>query len=201
MPTKGIHSGSEQVPSIESDLQNGHLRGLPEILGINALKEESNVVRKTHLRSKIFVGTRDIILDDADLFIQKTLRSASSINATFQYPKLAVLSSSDYFSNEFVYATLVLLAILIGILLNFLFKRVIAFVAEQGDSGLKVAVTAEMRQSKYEIVTPDIYPSSHSNFKSGVRLRTRTPMSSEVRRSGSTSTNTFLLFSPTQEVD
>ena len=78
--------------------------------------------------------------------------------------------------------------------------------AEKERVASKIAVTADMRQAKYEVLTPDIYRDDHNQtkIKYGVRLRTRTPTSAESNRKNirnSTSTNTFLLFSPTIGVE
>lgn len=175
-------------------LETTNLRGVPRTLATKT----STIIRNigiNRLRTGALVEKADRIINKVDRFINKSLRSTALHSLD-----LATSSSSGYFSDEFVYATLFLLAILLATLIRFLFKIGIAFMTREGESNLKIAVTADMRQSKYEVLTPDIYLNdhNHSKIRSGVRLRTRTPTSTEeLSRKNSTSTNTFLLFSPT----
>ena len=176
--------------------QTPNLRGIPKTTSAETTIMIGNI-GMNRLRTGVLMKKVDDIINKVDRFTNKSLRST-----TLHYSNLAASSSSSYFSDEFIYATLLLLAILLAIMIKYLSKIGIALFSRKGESGLKIAVTADMRQSKYEVLTPDTYLDNHNHpkIKSGVRLRTRTPTSAESSRKNltkSTSTNTFLLFSPT----
>lgn len=102
-------------------------------------------------------------------------------------------TSSDSFSQEFVYAATVLAVLVILMLAWRMSKAVYATLHPQAEEKLEVAVTRDMRYSKYEIVSPDTYNGDVVK-KDGTRRRNRSASTAAGR--ASSATNTFLLFSP-----
>jgi hypothetical protein len=103
-------------------------------------------------------------------------------------------TSSDSFSQEFVYAATVLVVLVVLMLVWRVSKTVYATLNPAEEERLEVAVTRDMRYSKYEIVSPDTY-NGDAVRKDGTRRRNRSASSASSR--SSSATNTFLLFSPT----
>lgn len=103
-------------------------------------------------------------------------------------------SSSDSFSQEFVYAATVLAVLVIFLIAWRVSKKFYASILPV-DEKLEVAVTRDMRYSKYEIVSPDTY-NGDAVRKEGTRRRNR---SASTAGGASSATNTFLLFSPNTE--
>ena len=108
-------------------------------------------------------------------------------------------SSKNYFSDEYVYATIILVAILLAILIKLVVQMMITFLInkDNNDDDLSISVTKDMRASKYDVCSPEIQIGENSKPLNGIRLRSRTPTSDTKRKSGST--NTFLLFSPSAD--
>lgn len=102
-------------------------------------------------------------------------------------------TSSDSFSQEFVYAATVLAVLVILGLAWRMSKAVYATLHRPAEEKLEVAVTRDMRYSKYEIVSPDTY-NGDAVRKDGTRRRNRSASTAAGR--ASSATNTFLLFSP-----
>jgi hypothetical protein len=103
-------------------------------------------------------------------------------------------TSSDSFSQEFVYAATVLVVLVMLMLVCRVSKAAYATLHPAEEERLEVAVTRDMRYSKYEIVSPDTY-TGDAVRKDGTRRRNRSASSASSR--ASSATNTFLLFSPT----
>jgi hypothetical protein len=121
--------------------------------------------------------------------IQSYLRSSSSSRARLNNSNRPL---ARHMSSEIFYTIVAaLFAVAVFCIYRLWTTRNSNISASRKNAKLAVAVTKEMRYNKYEIVSPD------SSKLEGTRRRTRT--NSEVKKKSSSSTNTFLLFSPQPE--
>ena len=128
-------------------------------------------------------------INESSIPIQSYLRSSSSSRARLDNSNRPL---ARHMSSEIFYSMVaVLFAVAVFCLYRLWTTRNSNISASRKNAKLAVAVTKEMRYNKYEIVSPD------SSKLEGTRRRTRT--NSEVKRKSSSSTNTFLLFSPQPE--
>ena len=118
----------------------------------------------------------------------------STVSANLRSKVSRYQTSSDSFSQEFVYAATVLVVLVILLLIWRASKALYASLHTEEEEKLEVAVTRDMRYTKYEIVSPDTY-NGDAVRKDGTRRRNRS--GSATSGSASSATNTFLLFSPT----
>lgn len=118
----------------------------------------------------------------------------STVSANLRSKVSRYQTSSDSFSQEFVYAATVLVVLVILLLMWRASKALYASLHTEEEEKLEVAVTRDMRYTKYEIVSPDTY-NGDAVRKDGTRRRNRS--GSATSGSASSATNTFLLFSPT----
>jgi hypothetical protein len=128
-------------------------------------------------------------INESSIPFQSYLRSSSSSRARLDNSNRPL---ARHISSEIFYSIVaVLFAVAVFCIYRLWTTRNSNISASRKNAKLAVAVTKEMRYNKYEIVSPD------SSKLVGPRRRTRT--NSEVKRKSSSSTNTFLLFSPQPE--
>lgn len=128
-------------------------------------------------------------MNESSIPIQSYLRSSSSSRARLDNSNRPL---ARHMSSEIFYTIVaVLFAVAVFCIYRLWTTRNSNIPASRKNAKLAVAVTKEMRYNKYEIVSPD------SSKLEGTRRRTRT--NSEVKKKSSSSTNTFLLFSPQPE--
>jgi hypothetical protein len=128
-------------------------------------------------------------INESFIPIQSYLRSSSSSRARLDNSSRPL---ARHMSSEIFYSIVaVLFAVAVFCIHRLWTTRNSNVPASRKNAKLAVAVTKEMRYNKYEIVSPD------SSKLEGTRRRTRT--NSEVKKKSSSSTNTFLLFSPQPE--
>lgn len=125
-------------------------------------------------------------INESSIPIQSYLRTSSSSRARLNDSNRPL---ARHISSEIFYTIVaVLFAVAVFCIYRLWITRNSNISASRKSAKLAVAVTKEMRYNKYEIVSPD------SSKLEGTRRRTRT--NSEVKKKNSSSTNTFLLFSP-----
>lgn len=181
------------ISVVERSEVPGHLRRIGSKIRIeNGFKKGGSEVvdrvqgtRRNRLRQNIIaeVGGLDEASNSSRVVSAASLSSFSSASS---------LPMEDYFSQEFVYWSIVLIAVMIALSLRKLFGTIVAVRGRaKVEQKLEIAVTKEMRYSNYEIVSPD---TSTVETLAGTRRRTRSIP--DNKKKISTSTNTFLLFSP-----
>lgn len=151
----------------------------------------------TYLRTR---DLADIIKNWTDIrSLRGTFRLSAQSDPTGNSTTFGTItSSSNYFSDEFVYASVVLLAIFFAAFIGFLLKTMMKnALGSDEEEELKIAVTTEMRQLRYDPNTSDSHDVDQPRV--GIRFRARTPTSAPKR--SSTSTNTFLLISPNSVIE
>ena len=211
----------EMIPNLKkNEVRGGYLRKVSTQNGKNSKKTkiqnenesgDVNIVNKKHLRTSSSSEEWSVNYVEAEQFhstsspvpvvedvksineslipIQSYLRSSSSSRARLNNSNRPL---ARHISSEVFYTIVaVLFAVAVFCIYRLWSTRNSKISATRKNSKLAVAVTKEMRYNKYEIVSPD------SSKLEGTRRRTRT--NSEVKRKSSSSTNTFLLFSPQPE--
>ena len=181
--------------SATSDEVPGHLRTIGskirreekdrkaerEVGDVVGIKEPLNSPKINRLRKKDIteIGGLGIVSNTSTVISASSLRSSSSTSS---------VPTMGFFSEHFMYWAVVMAAVMIAFFVRRLIRSIMVGGVEQK---LAVAVTKEMRYKNYEIVSPDT-----NNAENSTTTRRRTRSISEKKKNPSSSTNTFLLFSP-----
>ena len=202
----------EIVPQLKKNIPQGHLRKASfqnEKNLMNMKSENGNdgygdiipsINKKKHLRTPStdewtvnYVESEQLHIEqmnESNIPIQSYLRSSSTARLDDSGRPLA-----RHVSGEIFYTVVtIMFAVSMVCFWRLWTTRNSTIPTSRKNAKLAVAVTKEMRYNKYEIVSPD----SVKTDGSLTRRRTRTN-SEAMKKKNSSSTNTFLLFSPQPE--
>ena len=193
--TRSVRVGyteTKEESSIDSDEETTHTsRGREQII----METERRKGEREPSRLRVPTATRGAAgSTGGNATIYGLSPGDSTVSANLRSKVSRYQTSSDSFSQEFVYAATVLVVLVILMLIWRASKAMYASLHTEEEEKLEVAVTRDMRYTKYEIVSPDTY-NGDAVRKDGTRRRNRS--GSATSGSASSATNTFLLFSPT----